>query len=64
MSILVYAEHDNNELKSETAKLVFAASQHGDVVDVLVVETSCKASSMLQPNHHEQCSKYSHSLPQ
>jgi electron transfer flavoprotein alpha subunit len=41
MSILVYAEHDNNELKSETAKLVFAASQLGDVVDVLVAGHSC-----------------------
>ncbi|XOV77840.1 MAG: electron transfer flavoprotein subunit alpha/FixB family protein [Aestuariibacter sp.] len=36
MAVLVYAEHDNAHLKSETAKLVAAAAQMGDTVDVLV----------------------------
>lgn len=36
MAILVYAEHDNQQLKSETHKLVHAASQMGDDLHVLV----------------------------
>lgn len=36
MAVLVYAEHDNAHLKSETAKLVAAAAQMGDTVDILV----------------------------
>ena len=41
MSVLVYAEHDNQELKAETAKLVFAACQLGDAVDILVAGSGC-----------------------
>lgn len=41
MSVLVYAEHDNQELKAETAKLVFAACQLGDAVDILVAGNGC-----------------------
>lgn len=36
MAILVYAEHDNSHLKSETAKVVHAASQVGGDIHVLV----------------------------
>lgn len=36
MAILVYAEHDNSELKSETHKLVTAAAAMGDEVHLLV----------------------------
>ncbi len=36
MSILVYAEHDNAHLKSETNKLVHAVSAIGDSITVLV----------------------------
>ncbi len=36
MSVLVYAEHDNQHLKSETHKLVTAAKKMGGSVDVLV----------------------------
>ena len=43
MSVLVYAEHDNQELKAETAKLVYAASQLGDSVDILVAGSGCAA---------------------
>lgn len=37
MSILVYAEHDNHVLKGETAKVVNAAKQLGQTIDLLVV---------------------------
>jgi electron transfer flavoprotein alpha subunit len=43
MSILIYAEHDNTELKAETAKLVHAASQIGGDIDVLVAGYDCAA---------------------
>ncbi len=43
MSVLVYAEHDNSELKPETNKLVFAASQIGAEVVVLVAGYNCDA---------------------
>ena len=43
MSILIYAEHDNTELKAETAKLVHAASQIGGDIDVLVAGHDCAA---------------------
>ena len=43
MSILIYAEHDNTELKAETAKLVHAASQIGGDIDVLVAGLDCAA---------------------
>lgn len=36
MAILVYAEHDNQHLKSETHKLVHAASKMGDELHLLV----------------------------
>lgn len=41
MSILIYAEHDNTELKSETAKLVHAAQQLGSEINVLVAGNQC-----------------------
>lgn len=43
MSILIYAEHDNTELKAETAKLVHAASQISGSIDVLVAGHDCAA---------------------
>jgi electron transfer flavoprotein alpha subunit len=43
MSILIYAEHDNTELKAETAKLIHAASQIGGDIDVLVAGHDCAA---------------------
>lgn len=36
MAVLVYAEHDNAHLKSETAKLITAAQAMGDTVHLLV----------------------------
>lgn len=50
MSILIYAEHDNNELKSETAKLVHAASQIGEDIDVLVAGHDCAAVAQAAAN--------------
>lgn len=41
MSILIYAEHDNVQLKTETNKLVHAASAIGDNITVLVAGHSC-----------------------
>lgn len=43
MAVLVYAEHDNAHLKSETAKLVAAASKMSDGVDVLVAGANVAA---------------------
>ncbi|MDO6476925.1 FAD-binding protein [Alteromonas sp. 1_MG-2023] len=43
MSILVIAEHDNNQLKPETAKVVQAASQLSGDIHVLVAGEGCKA---------------------
>ena len=43
MSILIYAEHDNNHLKSETHKLVTAATQLGDDIHILVAGSDCAA---------------------
>ena len=43
MSVLVYAEHDNHQLKSETAKLVNAASKIGGDIHVLVAGSGCEA---------------------
>lgn len=43
MAILVYAEHDNQHLKSETHKLVTAASKMGDELHVLVAGSGCAA---------------------
>ncbi len=42
MSVLVFAEHDNSQLKSETAKLVHAASQMGGDIHVLVAGSDCQ----------------------
>ncbi|WJG11059.1 FAD-binding protein [Aliiglaciecola sp. LCG003] len=41
MAVLVYAEHDNQHLKSETHKLVHAASQMDSDVHVLVAGHNC-----------------------
>lgn len=41
MAALIYAEHDNKELKSETHKLVNAASSMSDELHVLVAGADC-----------------------
>jgi electron transfer flavoprotein alpha subunit len=41
MAILLYAEHDNTQLKSETHKLVHAATQMGTELHVLVAGENC-----------------------
>ncbi|QHJ10216.1 Electron transfer flavoprotein subunit alpha [Paraglaciecola mesophila] len=41
MAILIYAEHDNSQLKSETHKLVNAATKMGDDLHLLVVGHEC-----------------------
>ena len=43
MAILVYVEHDNQELKSESLKLIHAASQIDSDIHALVVGASCQA---------------------
>jgi electron transfer flavoprotein alpha subunit len=43
MSILVYAEHDNNELKADTLKTVAAAQAIGGDIHVLVAGSNCAA---------------------
>ena len=43
MTVLVYAEHDNASLKSETAKLVHAANKMGGDIHVLVAGEGCQA---------------------
>ena len=43
MSILVYAEHDNKELKSATLATVTAATQMGGDVHLLVAGADCQA---------------------
>ncbi len=53
MSILVYAEHDTETLKPETAKVVHAASQMGDDIHLLVAGENCQAIA-------EQAAKLSH----
>ncbi len=42
MSVLVIAEHDNNELKVSTASTVSAAKLCGDSVDILVMGYQCE----------------------
>ncbi len=42
MAILVYAEHDNAELKKATLSIVTAASQMGSDIHVLVAGSGCK----------------------
>lgn len=41
MAVLVYAEHNNHELKTETHKLITAANKMGDAVHVLVAGSNC-----------------------
>ena len=41
MTVLVYAEHNNHQLKAETHKLVNAAAKMGDEVHVLVAGSNC-----------------------
>ncbi|GAC14598.1 electron transfer flavoprotein subunit alpha/FixB family protein [Aliiglaciecola lipolytica] len=43
MAVLVFAEHDNKQLKSETHKLVNAASKLADDVTILVAGEGCAA---------------------
>ncbi|MEP3829137.1 MAG: FAD-binding protein, partial [Lentilitoribacter sp.] len=43
MAILVYAEHDNEQLKTETHKLMHAAAQLGDEIHLLVAGSGCGA---------------------
>lgn len=43
MSILIFAEHDNANLKPETAKMVTAASKMGGDIHVLVAGENCNA---------------------
>jgi electron transfer flavoprotein alpha subunit len=43
MAILVYAEHDNEQLKTETHKLMHAASQIGGEIHLLVAGSGCEA---------------------
>jgi len=43
MAILVYAEHDNEQLKTETHKLMHAASQLGGEIHLLVAGSGCEA---------------------
>jgi electron transfer flavoprotein alpha subunit len=43
MAILVYAEHDNEQLKTETHKLMHAASQIGGEIHLLVAGFECEA---------------------
>ena len=41
MAVLVYAEHDNAQLKAETAKLITAAQAMGDEIHLLVAGEGC-----------------------
>ncbi len=43
MSILVFAEHDNNTLKADTLKTVAAAQAIGGDIDVVVAGLNCQA---------------------
>jgi electron transfer flavoprotein alpha subunit len=43
MAILVYAEHDNEQLKTETHKLMHAALQIGADIHLLVAGSGCEA---------------------
>ncbi|MEH6594734.1 MAG: FAD-binding protein [Colwellia polaris] len=43
MSILVYAEHDNSELKADTLKTVAAAQAIGGDIHMLVAGSNCQA---------------------
>ncbi|MEP0357114.1 FAD-binding protein [Paraglaciecola sp.] len=43
MTILIFAEHDNEQLKTETHKLVHAAAQIGGEIHLLVAGAGCDA---------------------
>ena len=43
MSILVIAEHDNQELKSSTLNVVTAAQALGSEIDILVAGSDCSS---------------------
>ena len=43
MSILVFAEHDNSELKADTLKTIAAAQAIGGNIDLLVAGSNCAA---------------------
>ena len=43
MSILVFAEHDNSELKADTLKTVAAAQAIGGDIHLLVAGHNCQA---------------------
>ena len=45
MSILVIAEHDNQDLKSATLNVITAASIIGSDIDVLVAGSNCSSVS-------------------
>lgn len=45
MTILVYVEHDNQELKSDSLKLIHAASQIGGDIHALVVGADCHTAA-------------------
>lgn len=71
MSILIYAEHDNEQLKPETNKLVHAAGAVGGDITVLVAGSNC-ASVAEQASKVDGVSKvlvaddaaYTHQLPE
>lgn len=42
MSILIIAEHDNNQLKADTAKVVTAAKAIGSDIDILIAGFNCQ----------------------
>ena len=43
MSILVIAEHNNQQLNPATLSAVSAATQLGDTIDLLVVGNDCQS---------------------
>jgi electron transfer flavoprotein alpha subunit len=45
MTILIIAEHNNQSLKTETAKTIGAANQIGDDIHVLVLGSDCKGAA-------------------
>ena len=45
MSILVIAEHDNEELKPSTLNVVTAAKEFGEAIDILVMGENCQKVS-------------------
>lgn len=45
MAILVIAEHDNQKVKDITGNVLFAASQLGGDIDVLIAGSNCRAAA-------------------